>query len=111
MILNDTKFTKGDTYNHNIVKIILYYEYNNTQDSVKAILPVSLNCPALKEIVRIDFVYETENWKFAKMQHYNDVEYYTKFEKEILSLFYTTKYGDSQPYRTQLYTIFFLLCD
>ena len=74
------------------------------------ILLASLNCLALKEIVRIDFVYEKENWKFAKMQHYNDVEYYTKFEKEFLSLFYTTKYGDRQPYRTQLLAIFFLLC-
>ena len=52
------------------------------------ILPVSVNCPALKEIVRIDFVYETKNCKFAKMQHYNDVEYYTKFEKEFVIVLY-----------------------
>ena len=49
-----------DPKNHNIVKINLYYEYDNTQDSLM-----------VKEVVRIDFVYETENWKFAKMQHCN----------------------------------------
>ena len=55
----------------------------------------------LKEIVRNDFVYEKENWQCAKIQHCNDVEYYTKFdsEKEMLSVLYTTQYGDSQPNR------------
>ena len=58
------------------------------------ILPVSLNFPALKEIVFTDFVYEKENWQFSKMQHYTDVEYFTKFEKEMLSVFYKTQDGD-----------------
>ena len=44
------------------------------------------------------------------MQHCTDVEYYTKFEKEMLSVLCTTQHGDSQPNRIQLYTIFFLLC-
>ena len=58
------------------------------------ILPVSLNCSALKEIVCTDFVYEKGNWQFSKMQHCTDVEYFTKFEKEMLSLFYTKQDGD-----------------
>lgn len=48
------------------------------------IIPVSLNWPALKVIVRTDFVYAKENWQCTKMQNCTDVECYTKFEKEIL---------------------------
>ena len=51
------------------------------------IMHISSNCSTLKEILRSDFVDETQDWQFTKIQQCTDVDYHTTFVKEILSEF------------------------